>query len=59
MRVGDLVRHIHHTHLGLGIYLGKNPHAPDLPANVLVRWFQWGSRGSCEKNELEIVSESR
>jgi len=55
VKVGDLVRHIHYSHLGLGIYLGKNHHAPDLPTNVLVGWYQWGSKGTCDKNELEVI----
>lgn len=66
MKVGDIVRHMVHTHLGLGIYLGKNPYTPSQPNNVSIMWFQWfvtgssgGSRGSCDKNELEVISESR
>ena len=55
MQVGDLVRHIYYSHLGLGIYLGKNHQAPELPTNVLVGWYQWGSKGSCDKNELEVI----
>ena len=65
MKVGDIVRHRIHTHLGLGIYLGKNPYTPSLPNNVSIMWFQWfgtgssGSKGSGDINELEVVSESR
>ena len=59
MQVGDLVRHSQYHHLGLGIYLGDNTDAPHLLSNVLIRWFQWGSKGSCDKNELEVISECR